>query len=325
MMTTVPFVGPFARDLRAFVDFKRALGRSYKRSHFRLRSFDRFSAQCAQQDGDIELEQVISLWLARLGHDRKPTTIHAEFSVVRQFCLFQRRRDPDSFVPGSDLAPPRRGARFLPYVFSVAGIRRVLRAIETTRCRGPDVSFRSMTFGTLVLVLFCTGLRFGEALRLGVGDVDLRRQMFFIANSKGRSRWVPFHKGLGRHLREYLQARSSIASADAPFFVKPTGEGYKYVSTVSLSFRRLFRRMGLKPSRGRHGPRPYDLRHSFAVNRLTRWYRDGVDLHAHLPWLSAYMGHSDLLGTERYLTATPELLQLASRRFAARLRRKEPT
>jgi hypothetical protein len=55
---------------------------------------------------------------------------------------------------------------------------------------------------------------------------------------------------------------------------------------------------------------------------LTRWYREGVDLHARLPWLSAYMGHVDLLGTEKYLNATPELLEIASRRFAARVRRR---
>lgn len=48
-------------------------------------------------------------------------------------------------------------------------------------------------------------------------------------------------------------------------------------------------------------------------------------MNAHLPWLSAYMGHDDLLGTETYLTASPELLRFASRRFAARFRREEPT
>jgi len=59
------------------------------------------------------------------------------------------------------------------------------------------------------------------------------------------------------------------------------------------------------------------------MHRLTRWYRAGVDLHAMLPWLSAYMGHDDLLGTEVYLTASPDLLRAASRRFANRLRRQE--
>ena len=52
------------------------------------------------------------------------------------------------------------------------------------------------------------------------------------------------------------------------------------------------------------------------MRRLTAWYQQGVDVHARLPWLSAYMGHVNVLGTAVYLHATPELLQLASDRFA---------
>jgi hypothetical protein len=44
-----------------------------------------------------------------------------------------------------------------------------------------------------------------------------------------------------------------------------------------------------------------------------------VDIHARLPWLSAYMGHVSILGTEVYLHATPQLLQFASDRFARRV------
>jgi hypothetical protein len=40
-----------------------------------------------------------------------------------------------------------------------------------------------------------------------------------------------------------------------------------------------------------------------------------VDIHSRLPWLSAYLGHVNLLGTEKYLAATPELLSLAAKRF----------
>ena len=90
------------------------------------------------------------------------------------------------------------------------------------------------------------------------------------------------------------------------------------VKTAWGTLRGLFQKAGLKPDQGRVGPRPYDLRHAFAIHRLTRWSRQGVDLQARLPWLSAYMGHDDILGTETYLTATPELLGLAAHRFRRR-------
>jgi integrase len=94
------------------------------------------------------------------------------------------------------------------------------------------------------------------------------------------------------------------------------------VQTASQTVRTLLRRAGLKPASGRVGPRPYDLRHTFAGQRLARWYRTGADVHSRLPWLSAYMGHQGILGTEVYLTATPQLLHLAARRLKRRLSRR---
>jgi integrase/recombinase XerD len=45
-----------------------------------------------------------------------------------------------------------------------------------------------------------------------------------------------------------------------------------------------------------------------------------VDVHAKLPWLSAYLVHQNVLGTEVYLKATAQLLELASSRFEYHLR-----
>ena len=67
---------------------------------------------------------------------------------------------------------------------------------------------------------------------------------------------------------------------------------------------------------GRTIPRLHDLRHSFAVHRLTSWYRQGADVQRLLPVLSTYLGHADLEGTKVYLSMTPELLEQASLRFA---------
>ena len=72
----------------------------------------------------------------------------------------------------------------------------------------------------------------------------------------------------------------------------------------------------IAPDRRAPTPRLHDLRHSFAVHRLTAWYREGADVQRLLPALSTYLGHSDLEGTKVYLSMTPELLQQASLRFA---------
>ena len=62
-------------------------------------------------------------------------------------------------------------------------------------------------------------------------------------------------------------------------------------------------------------PRLHSFRHSFAVHRLTSWYREGADVQRLLPVLSTYLGHARLSDTQVYLSMTPELLQEASLRF----------
>jgi integrase len=59
----------------------------------------------------------------------------------------------------------------------------------------------------------------------------------------------------------------------------------------------------------------HDFRHTFAVTRLLLWYREGVNVMARLPLLSAYLGHAQAAGTQVYLQATGELLAEADRRF----------
>ena len=59
----------------------------------------------------------------------------------------------------------------------------------------------------------------------------------------------------------------------------------------------------------------HSLRHSFAVHRVTAWYREGADVQRLLPVLSTYLGHARLSDTQVYLSMTPELLQEASLRL----------
>lgn len=58
-------------------------------------------------------------------------------------------------------------------------------------------------------------------------------------------------------------------------------------------------------------------RHSFAIECLLRWYREGADVQSQLPKLAMYMGHVSIASTAYYLRWIPELAQAASDRFEA--------
>lgn len=316
-MTTIT-LDRLARDIDDFLTFKRALGHSYRRGEATLRSFHRFAYALQQADKDvsarsrIDLEPTLKRFLARRD-GRKAVSVANELGALRQLCLYRCRSDPHSYIPEHACAPKNESV-YLPYIFSHDEIRGLLHV--ATHYQGRNISGQMLRM--LLLILYCTGLRLGEAVRLQLADVDLTRRTFLIRDSKGRTRLVPFGEDLAREIRLYLQER--IAHPDA-LFVRNHG-GALSVFAASEAVRRLLRQQGLKPNRGRAGPRPYDFRHTFAVHRLTEWYRAGIDVHARLPWLSAYMGHVNVLGTEVYLHATTELMQLASDRFANHV--KEP-
>jgi integrase len=305
-------------ELRAFLDYKRALGFRYERPEGTLRHFDRHVQRTLEDSRRRpDLRSLIQSWMAQGQDRRKPISTATDLGVIRQFCLYRRRHDPGGFVPGREWFPPCLESQFIPHIFSDGDVRSVLQQIS----REPGSRLQQWGRRLLWLILYCTGLRFGEAARLQLGDLDLRRRLLWIRESKGRTRLVPFGSDLAREFRRYLRCRGpTTLSPRSPLLLSFQGRPYS-TKSISHTLRRWLRMVGLKTERGRQGPRPYDVRHTFAVHRLRRWYRQGVELSGRLPWLSTYMGHASILGTETYLTTTPELLALISRRFEARFRR----
>jgi integrase len=154
---------------------------------------------------------------------------------------------------------------------------------------------------TLIIVLYGTGLRLGEATRLKHEDVDFRKTALTIRETKfGKSRLVPIGKDLVSILRLYRMRH------------RP-GFGYDH---ADHQFQWLRREAGvLRFDTARYQPRLHDFRHTFAVTRLVTWYREGKDVQRMLPLLSTYLGHCGVDETSVYLQMTRELLQQANRCF----------
>ena len=123
------------------------------------------------------------------------------------------------------------------------------------------------------------------------------------------------HPGTLDALRAYAQRRDELCPQPrtASFFVSAAGTRLVY-NTVQPTFSRLARDAGLAPRSERCRPRLHDLRHSFTCTVLLGWYREGVDVEAHLPLLSTYLGHGNPSSTYWYVEAVPELLALAAER-----------
>lgn len=257
------------------------------------------------------LTTVAALAWATQPRDVHPNWWRQRLVVVRGFAKYLQTIDGQTEMPSLDHLPAREGIRSTPYVYSAADITALLSATETLRS-----PLRVATYRTLLGLLAVTGMRVGEAIALDERDYDRRRGVLVIRKTKFRkSREVPLHASSVQAIDRYLRERNRLAPRrrTPSLFVSIVGSRLFY-QNVHETFLKLVYAAGLGDRRPRR-PNIHDLRHSFAIRTVLDWYRDEVDVEAHLPLLSTYLGHVGPSSTYWYLTAVPELLEAATVRL----------
>ena len=175
-------------------------------------------------------------------------------------------------------------------------------------------------YRTLLLLLYGTGMRIGEALRLTLHDVDLVEKVITVRGAKFfKTRLVPIGPKLTDELTAHIERRGLMPMPHgkaSPLFASRGIRGWRYPRVITM-FQHVRRAAGIECPIGEpRPPRLHDLRHTAAVHRVVAWYRSGQDVQRLLPQLATYLGHLDIRSTQRYLQMTPELLQAVSQRFA---------
>lgn len=295
-----------------YVAFRKALGERFRTNESILIAFGRVIGR-EEDITNVQPEQA-NAFLAGTG----PITSswHVRHNALLGFYRYALSR---GYVMKSPLpvAVPKRPPPFVPYIYSHEELRRLLKAVSTYQknrsCLKPYV------IHALLLLLYGAGLRLREALSLTLADADLDRAVFTIRETKFfKTRLVPLGPQLNQEMVRYATRRRQEGGSqnqDATFFTGRQGKPMN-MYTVEQVFRRIRKRAGVGRTDGaRYQPRLHDLRHSFAVHRLTAWYREGADVQKLLPQLSVYLGHAHLAATSVYLSMTPELLHEAGECF----------
>jgi integrase len=111
-------------------------------------------------------------------------------------------------------------------------------------------------------------------------------------------------------------SRQAAISPESPLVWHHTRRGSAYTGTgLTNAIRPLLRTLQIRTQTGRL-PRVHNFRHTFALEALLRWYRNGAEVHAKLPLLATYMGHVSIASTVYYLKFVEPLGVSASERFA---------
>ncbi len=297
--------------IERYITYRQAMGERFKSNAYILRAFGRAIGPrtCVAR---IRAKGVAT-FLA--GQGPITNTWHRRYSTLKGFFQFAVSRGHLDKIP-LPTKLPKPLPKLVPYIYSREEIQRLLDAIPSH----PFLSrMESPTLRAILLLLYGAGLRRDEALNLLVTDVDLPNSLLTIRATKFfKSRLVPISRDLTKVLSDYARWRETThpsADGGGHFFLGSNGEAV-HRWTLQRDFTRLRKYAGVqRTDGGRFQPRMHDLRHTFAVHRLTAWYRQGKDVQRLVYQLSVYLGHACLADTQVYLSMTPELLQEAGTRF----------
>lgn len=317
-MSNPPRPTPLDAAVAQFLGHQRVFGRTYRTEEHILRTLTRY----VRQQGDQDLTPTLFERWSQAQRRLSSTTLYRRQLLVRKFCLFRRRGAPRCFVPdAAGFARPQPvRAPVIVTPAQVAALLQAARALAPSR----DSPLRSSNTRMALVLLYTAGLRREEVVRLRLTDVDTYEGVLHIRESKcHRSRWVPLSGDARRELQRYLRRRLRKPFDCAPSAALLCHGHHAYGHAgwhgycgagLAQGLKKLIEQVDVRDTQGRR-PRVADMRHSFAVQALVRWYRNGEDVQTQLPRLALYMGHVSIVSTAYYLHFIPEVAALASERF----------
>jgi len=294
------------RHSQDYLSLRRALGYKLIGEAGLLASFIAFLEQAGQSR--VSTEAALA-WTTKV--TGSAAYLARRMRVARSFARYLHSLDPNAEVPPAELFPAGKH-RPTPYIYSDEDVASLMAAARSLEPR-----LRAITFETLIGLLAATGMRISEAMAVDADDLDRAEGVLTVRDSKfQKSREILLHQSTIAALAAYRAERDRLVPQPhrSSLFTSTRGTRLCH-ATVQPAFRQLVRRAGLTQPTGAPQPRIHSFRHSFAVNTLISWYRDGGDVAARMPLLSTYLGHVDIAATYWYLSAVPELLALAAGRL----------
>jgi integrase/recombinase XerD len=294
-------------SLDDYLRLRRSLGYKLERSGQVLADFVAFSQNAGT---DLIRTDVAVSWA--LGSPNPDSAWRAgRLGMVRGFARYVHALDPRHEVPPPRLIPRGVGRRS-PWIFTNDQVTGLMSAAR--HLRSP---LQAATLETVVGLLWTTGLRVGEVVRLNNNDLDKTTGIVTVQDSKNRrSRIVPIDPSTTEALDTYIETRDRLRpeTLDNSLFVSTVGRRVR-TGNLGVAFASLVALAGLPPYHDGVGPRIGGLRHSFAVQTLIEWHNANLDVGALMPRLSTFMGHVNPASTYWYLSASPELLAAAAARL----------
>jgi len=304
--------GKHETNVGEYIAYRRSLGFKFTdKDGATLASFGRYADRIGHA-GPVTIDLAVG-WAKSTGGD-VPVRWARRLDFVRGFARYRSLFDTGTEIPPPGLLGPSRYQRKPPHIYSDREVAELMKAASGIRTSN---GLRPRTYATLFGLLACTGMRVSEAIALNDGDVNLETGVLTVRWSKfGRSRLVPLHRSAVSALLEYRRLRDSLMpGGSAGTFLVTEGGARLLYHHARGTFKRLRVKLAWTESGRARRPRIHDLRHTFAVRSIQRWYREGANVDQRIAALATYLGHVNVTKTYWYLTGVPELMALVGDRF----------
>ncbi|MCL5770717.1 MAG: tyrosine-type recombinase/integrase [Actinobacteria bacterium] len=286
--------------LQCYLSQKKMTGFKFEKQDRELQRFDDYYYRNGYT-GVKFTKQMTEAFIYGTSYEKQSTHYKKEI-LLNSFSEYLIGQGYSVYVPPIKSAPAKR-CSYVPYIFSKEQLRRFFKAID-----GYPKSIqsnRNTVDPVLFRLLYGSGLRLSEALNLQLKDIDFKTGTLTILHAKNnRDRLVPIADSLTERFQKLFTQLHTFSGSSTYFFISPAG--YRLdKSTVYCRFRDYL--LVADISHTYNGPRIHDLRHSYCCHCLKKWVLSGKELTNLMPYLAAYMGHTDFRGTQYYLRLTADL------------------
>ena len=287
-MKTNEFNSVFAPFIVDFIEYKRAAGYKYVTEVAYLKKFDDL---CCTMDVQTPLltKELMDAWCTKKPYEAARSYFQQRVSCIRQLSLYLRQRK----------------SKYSAYIFTHEEIAKIFSA--SNQIYPNRHSTMHLVMPVLIRVLYCTGMRIMEALKLQLKHVDLANGTLMIEASKfNKDRLIPVSESMLEILKQYCSVMHPKYNTEEYLFIGITREPCSH-HNVYLRFRELLVSAGIQHAGRGYGPRIHDIRHTHCCHVLQKASGTGMDLTNMLPALSVYMGHESITATSQYLRMTAEV------------------
>ena len=281
------FNSPLSPLISSFIQEKQASGYDYKTGTSLMRQFDRYWSEHGFQEQTLTFDN-ISEWLELREGESSGGCIN-RISVVREFSCFLNGLGIQSYIPPIEID------KKIPivHIFSKPEISDLFSQIDRYRPKTKNKDHMRMSdeYPVLFRLIYLNGMRISEACNLSTSNIDLEKGIITILNGKGnKDRLIYLADDMRQLCKDYLNYLAKV-TGEYPQWVFPgiSTDSPINIVTAELRFNDCWKNTSYA-----------DSRHTFVVNKINQWIREGLSFKQMLPYLSKYLGHRSFNETYYY-------------------------